>query len=153
MMQLLMKTSNLEGLKAFVAQSDKSPLPKKDFLIFKAGIAQMQKDTAAASKLYYAALKANPMDDFTVLRSSSYFNAQGRGMEGYNILLEGLDFNPYSLKLKKAYILQATALGFDGFAATAMSQLRFILPEGDYAYFVNNIALQIKSQQATKVAP
>jgi uncharacterized protein YdcH (DUF465 family) len=153
LLQLLMQTGNADGLKTFIAQAPNSPLPKKEYLVFKAGLAQFEKDTATASKLFIAALNASPMDEFTVLRSSSYFNSLGRGMEGYNLLLEGLDFNPYSLKLKKAYILQATALGFDGFAETALQQLRFIMPEGDYSIFANTIAVQIQAQQATETTP
>lgn len=153
MMQLLMQTGNVEGLKAFLGQSANSPVAKKDYLVFKAGLAQLEKDTASASKLYLQALNASPMDEFTVLRSSSYFNSIGRGMQGYNLLLEGLDFNPYSIKLKKAYILQATALGFDGFAETALQQLRYIMPEGDYAIFANSIGMQIQAQQATETTP
>jgi hypothetical protein len=153
MMQLLMQTGNAEGLKAFLGQAANSPVAKKDYLVFKAGLAQLEKDTASASKLYLQALNASPMDEFTVLRSSSYFNAIGRGMQGYNLLLEGLDFNPYSIKVKKAYILQATALGFDGFAETALQQLRYIMPEGDYAIFANSIGMQIQAQQATETTP
>jgi hypothetical protein len=153
MMQLLMQTGNVTSLKAVVAQAANSPVAKKDYLVFKAGIAQLEKDTATASKLFLTALNASPMDEFTVLRSSSYFNSVGKGMQGYNVLLEGLDFNPYSIKLKKAYILQATALGFDGFAGTALQQLRFIMPEGDYAIFANSIGMQIQQQQATETTP
>ena len=42
---------------------------------------------------------------------------------------------------------------FDGFAETALQQLRYIMPEGDYAIFANSIGMQIQAQQATETTP
>jgi len=60
-------------------------------------------------------------------------------LESYNILANALQENPRSVKLLKAYILEAKELGFDDYAASSEATLKELLPEPLYKIFAKSV--------------
>ena len=76
----------------------------------------------------------NPFYEEAVLGSSAYFrDKRGVPATAYDILLKALRFNPYSLRIQEAYMLQCLEMGLRSYAEAALLEYR--QTAGEKAYF------------------
>lgn len=85
-------------------------------------------DSIAASKNYNWLANANPYDEEAIIAAANYFKRKGAdNLKTYSILVEALYSNPFSIKLLKAYSLEAARLGFAEYANDALERLRSLI--------------------------
>ncbi len=59
-----------------------------------------------------------------ILAAAEYFNGQGDPIKSYHILLESVEWNPYSMQLNQAYLKSAIQLGLINFSEDFLAGLR-----------------------------
>ncbi len=57
----------------------------------------------------------------------------------YNILLNAIEINPYSIRLRKAYVLQAVGIGQSNYAQTELLKLKELISDNEYADFEKQV--------------
>lgn len=89
---------------------------------------EAQKDNSTASRHYKWLATANPYFEDAVISSAYYFKNNGNdNLLPYTILTDALHANPFSVKLLKAYSIEAARLGFSDYANSALERLRPLL--------------------------
>ena len=94
-------------------------------LLYTALIAESSGDTTLARKNYEILGTYNPYFEEGLIASSNFFrNHNIGGLKSYNILAEAIQINANSIRLLKAYTMEATRLGFDEYAFNAQQRLK-----------------------------
>jgi hypothetical protein len=93
--------------------------------LYTALIAESSGDTTLARKNYEILGTYNPYFEEGLIASSNFFrNDNTGGLKSYTILAEAIQINANSIRLLKAYTLEATRLGFDEYAFNAQQRLK-----------------------------
>jgi hypothetical protein len=69
-------------------------------------------------------------------------------MKAYNILLDGITYNPYSSSLYKAYALESINKGLVSYADQALVSLSSLLPPSEYSTFKEKFERQRRAKEA-----
>ena len=110
--------------------------------------AEQQGNAAAATKSYQRIVHEAPFNEVAIMAAASYYASRHDPMAAYGALRAGLDENPQSLPLLRAYVLAAADAGLTQYAADALSQLRQQLPSATYA----TLATEYAAHQAARAA-
>ena len=88
----------------------------------------------------------NPFDESRVILASKFFNKEAKDVDqAYEILLNAIEINPYSIRLLKAYILQAIRVGQPNYARIELLKLYDLMPETEYREFESLVEKEIAS--------
>ncbi len=99
-------------------------------------IFQNTNDQAKAEKYFKNAHLSSPYSADVLLNSAYFFQEFKRdSLQAYNILVNGVRGNSFSIPLFKAYSLQALRVGFYQFGDTALEDLRANLKNEDFVIF------------------
>ncbi|MDO7876646.1 hypothetical protein Q5H93_18010 [Hymenobacter sp. ASUV-10] len=101
-------------------------------LLAQARQAEQQKP-GQATKLYQRLLREAPFNETAVLAAGRFYTQRRNYPAAYEALRLGLDENPVSLPLLRAYVLAAADAGLTDYATEAMAQLQQQLPAADFA--------------------
>jgi hypothetical protein len=113
---------------------DLGEVRQKDRAFFLGICAQAKNDTTAATLYYEECLRKNPMSEESVL-FAAYFLGRNNPSKAYEILLDGILMNPYSINLSRAYINQCIAMGYANFAENELARIKSVITEKEYAAF------------------
>ncbi|WP_156176155.1 tetratricopeptide repeat protein [Hymenobacter terrenus] len=103
---------------------------------------------AAAAKSYQRIVREAPFNELAVLAAASFYTRGRDYAAAYQALRAGLDENPHSLPLLRAYVLAAADAGLTGYSTDALAKLRAQLPKADYA----TLAADYAAHQAARAA-
>ena len=90
---------------------------------------------AAAGAQFAALLREAPFDAPGVLAAAAYHTQRQDYPAAYDALLRGLDDNPASVELLKAYALATIPVGLAQYAAAPLQQLQALLSPAEYSIF------------------
>lgn len=94
-------------------------------------------DTSIAKKQFETLALNYPFDELVMLKSADFFlSKMNDSRKAYQILLDGITINPYSVTLTKSYILTCLDYGIPQFASSALEQLKLITSQADYQDFL-----------------
>ncbi len=126
-----------------------SPLPHlgDNWAATAAGQARNSNENEAA-RTYQRIVREAPFNEPAVLAAAAFYARRRDPATAYAALRAGLDENPHSLPLLKAYVLAAADAGLSEYAADALAQLRRQLPPAAYA----TLAAQYAAHQAARAA-
>lgn len=129
-LRVLAALGNLPLLKQ---RMDNSPIAlenhSNEWLYFNARLNEAMGDTTSAASQYEDLGHRNPYDEMAVIAAASFFRRHGNEtLKSYNILADALLENPFSVRLLKAYALEAMRNGFDQYALSALERLQPLLP-------------------------
>jgi tetratricopeptide (TPR) repeat protein len=100
-----------------------------DKIYFSALLNELSGDTVRASRDYNRLASRNPYDEDAIIAASRFFNTHGtKSLRSYNILAEALLENPNSVRLLKAFALEAMRNGFEQYALSAIERLQPLVP-------------------------
>ena len=105
-------------------------------------------DVKAATAQYQRIVREAPFNEAAVLATAAFFRQQRQLPAAYEALRAGLNENPQSLPLLRAYVLAAAEAGLSEYAAEALGQLRRRLPAAAYA----TLAAEYAAHQAARAA-
>ncbi|MBX2941541.1 MAG: hypothetical protein KF860_04275 [Cyclobacteriaceae bacterium] len=98
---------------------------KSLYVYFSALQSELNKDTTTAKLQFKWLASANPYLEDAVISSARYFKENGKdNLLPYTILTDALLANPFSVKLLKAYSMEAAQLGFSEYANSSLERLR-----------------------------
>ena len=86
----------------------------------------------------------NPFREDDVIIASRYFKEKGaESMDtSYDILLQAIEINPYSIRLLKTYIFRAIETGLGTYADRELEKLRALISEDDYQSFLQEVEVK-----------
>ncbi|RNI29517.1 hypothetical protein EFA69_08140 [Rufibacter immobilis] len=117
-------------------------------LYYQALLAQRNKNPKAATNLYNQLLRRAPGSEEGHLAAADFFVNLKQPMRAYNLLLEGIGYNPASVVLRKAYVKVALAQGLRDYALQGLEQLEPLVSPQEYATFKQEIEPQLKASEA-----
>ena len=98
--------------------------------------AVLARDTLQALQFYRQIMQATPFMESAYLAAVPLFNAKGLEEEAYGFLLKALQFNQYSVPLRKEYILQSLRIGLESYGRDELEVLRQVLDKERYEKFL-----------------
>jgi Flp pilus assembly protein TadD len=128
-----------KDFKTALAEMDKVSFPPEketDKLFLRAIAYQQAGDLKNAEGSYRQALRQLPMREEVIAEAGAFFNQVQKPQEAYNVLLSGIQYNPYSVVLQKAYILQALELWLVRYAEIGLEDLKLLATPADYQAFL-----------------
>ena len=90
---------------------------------------------AAAGPAFATLLREAPFDAPGVLAAAAYYAQRQQYPAAYDALLRGLDDNPSSVALLKAYVLATIPVGLAPYAEAPLHQLQALLSPAEYSIF------------------
>ena len=102
----------------------------------------------AAAARYQRIVREAPFNESAILAAAAFYAGQGQGQAAYAALRAGLNENPASLPLLRAYVLAAADAGLTEYAAEALVELRRRLPAPAAA----TLAAEYAARQAARRA-
>ncbi len=97
---------------------------KNEKLFFTALINEHSGNSGEAEKIYDWLAVANPFFDEAIVESARFYKTNSKeNLKAYTILVNALQVNPHSVKILKAYGLEAFRMGFDEYAQGAFDRL------------------------------
>ena len=111
-----------------------------------AAVAKGESKAAAAS--YQRIVREAPFNEPAVLAAAAFYTRQNQAQAAYAALRAGLNENPASLPLLRAYVLAAADAGLTEYAAEALAELRRRLPPAAAA----TLAAEYAARQAARAA-
>ncbi|GAB3828665.1 hypothetical protein GCM10028895_42480 [Pontibacter rugosus] len=110
---------------------------KRHSLYFKARVAEVKGRKEEAATRYEQAMKMLIYDEETILAAAEFFNKYKPEEEkAYNILLNGITYNPFAAKLQQAYALESLDQGLYSYAERATETLQNLLTAAEYSTFI-----------------
>lgn len=147
---LLVKQGNLAGLRKLLPALTGSPAITARKLYYQALLAEHSAQPQQAGPLYHNILHTLIYSEEAILAAADYFRqVQKNDERAYSALLSGIKYNPFSIRLYKAYIFTSIRLGFIDFAETAASELKNLLPPAEYTIFRTTYEQKLKAKQAS----
>ncbi len=93
-------------------------------MLYTALLAESNGDIALARKNYSVLGRYNPYFEEGIIAAANFERSQNeKSLNAYNVLAEAMQINTNSVRLIKAYILEAARQGFDEYVQVAMMQL------------------------------
>lgn len=122
---------------------------KLNYMLFEALLHEAKGDTAKAGENYALLASLNPFFEVGILHAAQFYMEQKHDeMKAYDALLQALRFNPNSIPLQKAYILQSLQLGLEDYAATALNTLKNLTNPEEFSAFVEIYTQELEKRQA-----
>ena len=94
----------------------------------------------------------NPFFEDGVLSVATFFNTKIQDQDrAYNILLNSVNLNPFSIPLNQAYALQCLRVGLNNYAMDTRQELRSMMPSAMFLTFeaeFQNLLEEIESKSA-----
>jgi len=113
---------------------------KNEKLFFSALINEHAGKIGEAEKIYSWLAVANPYFDEAIVESARFFKTNStENLKAYTILVNALQVNPQSVKILKAYGLEAIRMGFDEYAQSAFDRLAILIgPQAFNKFLMEN---------------
>lgn len=147
--KLYVQTQQTTNLRQLVSTSYFAPQHQPHRLYFQATLADKPVD---AARLYAKLIREAPYLTEGVLAAADFHVRQRDYAKAYDVLLKGLDYNPESVPLLKAYVIAAVRAGLAPYAEEPLDKLRTLLAPAEYATFRSQYEAQ-RAAQAAALAP
>jgi hypothetical protein len=105
-----------------------------------------------AARMYAQLVREAPYVTEAVLAAADFHAQRKEYATAYDVLLKGLDYNPESVPLLKAYALAAIRTGLETYTEAPLEKLRTLLAPAEYATFRSQYEAQ-RAAQAADLAP
>ncbi len=110
---------------------------RQDRIYFDALLSEQAGKNEDAEKKFTWLAGANPFFEDAVIAAFEFLNPKSADkLKTYSILVNALELNPNSVKLLKAFIVQAGRLGFSDYAKSSVDQLRTLLSSKAFSRFI-----------------
>ncbi|QJX45793.1 hypothetical protein HMJ29_02120 [Hymenobacter taeanensis] len=150
--ELLVRTKQWSALEQLTKQAYLQGPDQAWRRYFQAVLAEANKQPQQAAKLYAQLVVETPFVESGILAAAQFYMQRKEYTTAYNTLLKGIDYNPESAELLKAYVLAAIPVGLNEYAATPLEHLAALLSPQEYSTFRTQVEAQ-RTAQAASNAP
>ncbi|TGE10368.1 tetratricopeptide repeat protein [Hymenobacter fodinae] len=119
---------------------------------FEAVLAEAHQQPQQAAKLYAQLVQETPFVESGMLAAAQFHTQRNDFITAYNTLLRGIDYNPESAELLKAYVLAAIPVGLNEYAAAPLEHLAALLSPQEYSTF-RTLVESRRTAQTASTAP
>jgi len=138
-LMVLAKKGDLATLAGQMNKEVKFDGERKKERIYFTALLNQSRDTVVATKNFEWLASANPFFDDGVLAASDYFRKHSKEkLKSYNLLSDAIQKNTHSVKLLKAFCLEAARFGLDGYVQDGLERLKPLISEKAYQRFVDD---------------
>ncbi|MFC0606412.1 hypothetical protein ACFFGQ_01665 [Rufibacter quisquiliarum] len=117
-------------------------------LYYQAKLAQRNKQTKEATNLFEQLVRQAPWYEAGYLAAADILVRQKQPLKAYDLLLEGITFNPSSIALRKAYVRLALDQGLREYGLQGLEQLEPLLLPADYLRFRKEIDAKLQASDS-----
>jgi hypothetical protein len=143
--QLYLQTKQTNELRPLAGNAYFAPQHRPYQLYFQTALTPKPDE---AARMYARLVRETPYVTDAVLAAADFHTQRRDYTTAYDVLLKGLDYNPESVPLLKAYALAAIRTGLDAYTEVPLEKLRALLAPAEYATFRS----QYETQRAAKAA-
>lgn len=145
--EVWLRNREYEALRS-IGQRYFTPQDRKELLYFEAALAEANNQHKEARTLYDRLVVALPYNEEGLLAAGEFYSTKLKDDLGaYNILLNGIIYNRYSVRLYKAYILKSVEVGFESFARNALNDLQALITPAEYLTFRREFEAKVEQRQ------
>ncbi len=98
-------------------------------------LAEADRQPKEAGRLYAQLEQQAPFVENGLVAAAAFHTRQGDAPAAYNVLLRGIDYNPQSVPLLKAFILSTVTTGLAEYAQQPLYRLGTLLSPSDFGIF------------------
>ncbi|MDB5234000.1 MAG: hypothetical protein JWR44_993 [Hymenobacter sp.] len=113
---------------------------------------EQRNGAAVATKNYQRIVRDAAFNEPAILAAAGFYTRRRDHAQAYTALRAGLDENPASLPLLRAYVLAAADAGLTDYAAEALARLRRQLSPSDYATLASDYAARRAARAAASAS-
>lgn len=148
-LKLWLYTENYDALLSRMDNLYLTDRDKRYKFYFRARIADAKGRQEEAANRFDQALKVLIYDEEVVMAAADFFSRQSEtGLKSYNILLDGITYNPFAVSLLKAYALESINQGLSSYAENTLATLQDLLPASEYSTFIEKFEKQRQQIEA-----
>ncbi|WP_019949702.1 hypothetical protein [Hymenobacter aerophilus] len=118
-------------------------------LYFRAVLAEAAKQPAEAGRFYAQLVQQAPFVENGLVAAAAFHTRRGDFPTAYNVLLRGVEYNPESVPLLKAYVLAAVPVGLTEYAQAPLYRLGTLLSAADYGTFRKEYDAALAARKAS----
>jgi hypothetical protein len=133
--EVLVRTKQWPALEQLTEQAYLQGPDQAWRLYFQAALAEAHQQPQQAAKLYTQLVQETPFVESGILAAAQFYTQRKDFTTAYNTLLRGIDYNPESAELLKAYVLAAIPVGLNEYAAAPLEHLAALLSPQEYSTF------------------
>ncbi len=145
--ELWWQTEQFQELSAQLPKLYFTPQDAGSKLYYQALLAERNKNPKAATNLFNQLLQRAPWFEKGQLAAATFFVNQKQPMRAYDLLLEGISYNPTSVVLRKTYIKVALNQGLRDYALQGLEQLEPLVSPQEYLTFRSEIETQLQASE------
>ncbi|MDU0371077.1 hypothetical protein ACFPAF_11775 [Hymenobacter endophyticus] len=150
--EVYVRTQQWPALQQLVQQGRFEGFDQFQQLYFRAALADANKQPQKATELYAQLTQQAPFVENGLVAAAGFHARQRDYNLAYNTLLRGIEYNPASVPLLKAYILASIPVGLTEYAQSPLYRLGTLLSPADYATFRTEYETR-RAARATTAAP
>ena len=147
--KLYLQTKQTNELRQLLGSAYFAPQQRPYQLYFQTALAPQPEEKA---RMYAQLVRDAPFVTEGVLAAADFHTQRRAYATAYDVLLKGLDYNPESVPLLKAYALAAIRTGLEAYTEAPLEKLRTLLAPAEYATFRSQYEAQ-RAAQAADLAP
>ncbi|NVO29905.1 tetratricopeptide repeat protein [Hymenobacter lapidiphilus] len=118
-------------------------------LYFRAALAEADKQPAEAGRLYAQLVQQAPFAENGLVAAAAFHARRNEFPAAYDVLLRGVEYNPESVALLKAYVLAAVPVGLMEYAQGPLYRLGTLLSAADYGTFRKEYDAALAARKAS----
>ncbi|MCA8831329.1 tetratricopeptide repeat protein [Hymenobacter pini] len=150
--QVFTRTKQWPALRQLVQQGRFEGFDRLPLLYFRAALAEADNQPKQAASLYAQLVQQAPFVEDGLVAAAAFYSRQHDDNLAYNTLLRGVEYNPASIPLLKAYVLASIPVGLTEYAQSPLYRLGTLLSPADYATFRTEYEAR-RAARAASAAP
>jgi len=152
-LQRAVVSKDLNNLVGYLEKLDTLDMGLKPWIALGRALEAEQQGNSEAER-WYRQLLRDPFFEQGILEAARYFDqVVGNELETYNLLLEALEVNRYSVKLLKAYGITCTKLNLDTYRNSTLETLAQLLSPQQYQDYLAELAVIERQTQNAFISP
>lgn len=134
-LQLLASARDFKTLGEQLTELPDGTISKSDKIYFEALVSKKSNDNSKSTFEWLS--RSNPFNEEATIDGISFMKkASSDKLKAFNLLVGAVSTNPGSIKLMKAYIIEAANLGFDDYAQESLDKLKLKISPANFNKFV-----------------
>jgi hypothetical protein len=134
-LQLLASARDFKTLAEQLTELPDGTINKSDKIYFEALVSKKSDNNSKSTFEWLS--RSNPFNEEATIDGISFVKkASSDKLKAFNLLVGAVSTNPGSIKLMKAYIIEAASLGFDDYAQESLDKLKLMTSPANFNKFV-----------------
>jgi hypothetical protein len=141
-LQQALLNGDLQNVNHWLTQVDTLNSEWQPWVIYGRALVAEQQGRQSQAHRNYQLLTSDPFFEMGIVEAARYYNSLSEGdFKAYDLLLEAISVNKYSIRLLKAYGKQCARLNLDTYKQTTLETLESLMNGEAYEAYLHELAL------------